>query len=236
MCSIVSITASIGRRCSVCGEKTEGQQGAAAGLTEDETENARVKLEGRHILNAGLCVSPTVFGQEGQSTLKLEERITQMYDELHEPVYRYLLCRGASPVDADDTIQETFLRLYRHLNAGGGEDNIRSWVFRVAHNININELKRRRCLFSDLPDNLSELEMSQADPTPGPEELFLRSEKMAHIHAAICTLSGQQKQCLYLRAEGFRYREIGEILGVTISTVAESLRRAIKKLIMESHV
>jgi RNA polymerase sigma-70 factor (ECF subfamily) len=195
-----------------------------------------MNLEGRHISGTDLCVSPTILGQDGQSTLKLEERITRMYDALHEPVYRYLLCRSASPVDADDIIQETFLRLYRHLNAGGREDNIRGWVFRVAHNININELKRRERLFSNAPDELSELEISHADPTPGPEELFLRSEKMARIHAAISTLSEQQKRCLYLRAEGFRYREIGDILGVTISTVAESLRRAIKKLIRESHV
>jgi RNA polymerase sigma-70 factor (ECF subfamily) len=230
------MTAGFGRRCSIIKARTERPRRAALGLREDGTENARVKLEGCHNLSAELCVSPTVLGQEGQSTLKLEERITQMYDELHAPVYRYLLCRSASPVDAEDIIQETFLRLYRHLNAGGREDNIRSWVFRVAHNININELKRRRHLFSDAPDVISELEMSQADSTPSPEELFLHSEKMARVHAAICTLSEQQKQCVYLRAEGFRYREIGDILGVTISTVAESLRRAIKKLIMESHV
>jgi RNA polymerase sigma-70 factor, ECF subfamily len=183
-------------------------------------------------MSADICVSAHILEQEGLRTLKLEERITQMYDELHDPVYRYLVCRSASPVDADDIIQETFLRLYRHLNAGGREDNMRSWVFRVAHNININELKRRKHLFANPSDELPALEMSQADPTPGPEELFLRREKISRIHAAILTLSEQQKQCLYLRAEGFRYREIGQILGVTISTVAESLRRAIKKLIM----
>jgi len=74
-----------------------------------------------------------------------------------------------------------------------------------------------------------------ADPRRGPEELLLRREKMARVHAAISALSDQQKQCLYLRAEGFRYREMAEILEVTISTVVESLRRAIKKLVTESH-
>src|ERR1700692_1622679 len=153
MCSIVSITDGFGRRCSIIEARTERPRRAALGLREDGTENARVKLEGRHILSADLCVSPTVLGQEGQSTLKLDERITQMYDELHEPVYRYLLCRSASAVDADDIIQETFLRLYLHLNAGGREDNMRGWVFRVAHNISINELKKRKHLFPIAPED-----------------------------------------------------------------------------------
>jgi RNA polymerase sigma-70 factor, ECF subfamily len=201
---------------------------------EDRTEGSRVKLEGGHIVSADLRVSATILDQEGQRTLKLEERITQIYDELYKPVYRYLLCRNASPGDADDIIQETFLRLYRHLNAGGREDNLRGWVFRVAHNISISELKRRKHLLPIAPEELAEFEVSHADPAPGPEELLIRREEMARVHDAISTLSEQQKQCLYLRAEGFRYREIAEILEVTISTVAESLRRAIKKLIGES--
>lgn len=194
-----------------------------------------MKVESSHMVNMGVCVPATILGQEGQRILKLEERVTQIFDELREPVYRYLLCRSATPAEADDIIQETFLRLYRHLNAGGNEGNLRGWVFRVAHNLSINEIKRYKHLFSTAPEGLAELELSHADPAPGPEELLLLKEKMARVHTAISSLSEQQKQCLYLRAEGFRYREIAEILGVTISTVAESLRRAINKLIRESH-
>jgi RNA polymerase sigma-70 factor, ECF subfamily len=191
-----------------------------------------MKVESGHIPSVALCVPATILGHEGQRALKLEERITQMFDELRAPIYRYLLCLSTSPLDADEIIQETFLRLYRHLNSGGREDNLRGWVFRVAHNISINELKRRKRLFLVAPE---ELAVSAADPNPGPEELLLRREKMARVHAALYTLSEQQKQCLYLRAEGFRYREIAKILEVTISTVAESLRRAITKLIRVSH-
>ena len=171
---------------------------------------------------------------EGQRTLKLEERVTQLFEELRVPVYRYLLWLSMSPVEADESVQETFLRLYQHLNAGGNEQNLRGWVFRVAHNLSINELKSRKRLVSSGLEESTEQNVSVEDPAPGPEELLLRKEKMARIHAAISGLSEQQKQCLYLRAEGFRYREIGEILEVTISTVAESLRRAINKLTRES--
>lgn len=184
-----------------------------------------------------ICVPAAVVGregQEGQRILKLEGQITQLFDGLRKPVYRYLLCLGVSPPEADEVIQETFLRLYQHLHAGGREDNLRGWVFRVAHNKCINELKSRRYHAVGEGEQWFELSTERADLMPGPEELLLHKEKMVRVHAAISTLSEQQKQCLYLRAEGFRYREIGEILGVTISTVAESLRRAIKKLSKES--
>ncbi len=193
-----------------------------------------MKAESGSVVSLGVCVPAAVLGQEGQRGLNLEERITQLYDELHEPVYRYLLYLSVSPAEADEMVQETFLRLYRHVHAGGREDNLRGWVFRVAHNISINEFKSRKRFVSIAPEDLAELD-AVADPRRGPEELLLRREKMARIHAGISALSEQQRQCLYLRAEGFRYREIAEILEVTISTVVESLRRAIKKLVKESH-
>ena len=50
------------------------------------------------------------------------------------------------------------------------------------------------------------------------------------MHEALHWLSAQERQCLLLRAEGLRYREIGEILGVGTSTVGEFLQRALRKL------
>ena len=188
-----------------------------------------------HVLNLDLSARVTVLGQEGQRTLKLEDQITQLFDELRQPMRRYLLCLNVSPMETEEIIQDTFLRLFRHLHSGGREDNLRGWIFRVAHNIGINELKRRKYLGPSNPRLGADLTTLSIDPAPNPEELLLRKERMVRTHAAISALSGRQKQCLYLRAEGFRYREIAELLGVTVSTVAELLHRAIKKLTKESN-
>lgn len=59
---------------------------------------------------------------------------------------------------------------------------------------------------------------------------MLDREKMQGVEAALDTLSPQQRNCLYLRADGLRYREIAEVIGVTPSTVNEFLRRAIARL------
>jgi RNA polymerase sigma-70 factor (ECF subfamily) len=209
-----------------------GPSKGGAGLRTEWQSRAQL-TSGREV-DLELCAPTTLLCQDGEQTLKLEERITQLYVALHEPVYRYLLCLSVRPAEAEEIVQETFLRLYRHVHGGGPENNLRGWIFRVAHNMSINLFKSDKHFVSSTPEDLAGLD-AIADPRCGPEELLLRREKMARIHAGISALSEQQKQCLYLRAEGFRYREIAEILEVTISTVVESLRRAIKKLAKESH-
>jgi RNA polymerase sigma-70 factor, ECF subfamily len=196
---------------------------------------SQMRAKGGAEASLNLCLPTSLLGLEGQRTLKLEERIVELFDELRLPVFRYLLCLSVSPEEADEVIQDTFLRLYKHLRSGGRDDNLRSWIFRVAHNTALNQLKGRRHFAPAGPDQWVELNELSADPAPNPEELLLRKERMIRLHAAMSTLSAQQLQCVHLRAEGFRYREIAELLGVTVSTVAESLRRAIDKLTRESH-
>ncbi len=177
-----------------------------------------------------LALPASLLGREGGGTLKLEQRVARLFDELREAVFRYLICLNVNATEADEIIQETFLRLYQHLHAGRPTNNLRGWLFRVAHNLAINQRKGRKYVTSPSTEQWTEWERTRRDAAPNPEETLLQKEKMMRLSAGVCTLSAQQKQCLYLRAEGFRYREIAEILGVTVSTIAESLRRAISKL------
>jgi RNA polymerase sigma-70 factor (ECF subfamily) len=189
-----------------------------------------MKVERTGAASLTLGASLPMAAHEGQRTRGLEERIEKLFDELRGPLYRYLLCLSVNSAEADEIVQETFLRLYMHLHSGGGDDNLRGWTFRVAHNISINELKRQKHVARNGFEQWPESNPSTVDSMLSPEEALIRREKMLRIHAAMSTLSEQQNECVHLRAEGFRYREIAEILGVTISTVAESLRRAIRKL------
>ena len=60
--------------------------------------------------------------------------VTALYRELRKPLLRYLVCLGLSSDEAQDVVQDAFLSLHRHVASGGSQENIRSWVFRVAHN------------------------------------------------------------------------------------------------------
>jgi DNA-directed RNA polymerase specialized sigma24 family protein len=74
-----------------------------------------------------------------------ESAVSGMFDELRRPLFRYFLCAGLSREDADEGIQETFLRLHRHLRKDGDRSNLRGWVFQVvARNLARNQHRSAR--------------------------------------------------------------------------------------------
>jgi RNA polymerase sigma-70 factor, ECF subfamily len=182
----------------------------------------------------GLHLGIDVARSDDQKILRLEEQIAHLYEELRQPLLRYLLCMRVVPEEAEEIIQETFLRLYKHLHAGGREDNLRGWVYRVAHNLSSNRRKERKFLADTSPDLWQQISLSAATSEIGPEETLLRKEKMMRLHRDIAGLSELQQNCIRLRVEGFRYREIARILNTSTSTVAGSLRHAIERLTRES--
>ena len=155
-------------------------------------------------------------------------QVVRLFDEVRPGLFRYLRWHGSTAEEADDAIQETFLRLHTHLRTGRPEDNLRAWLFRVAANLVRDDRKSGRRRFSQ------PLETGTArvwtDPSAGPEQLVLERESAARLNAAIDRLPANERECLALRAEGFRYREIGEILGMGTSTVADVLKRAFQTL------
>lgn len=148
------------------------------------------------------------------------------FDELREPLRRYLLCAGAGPADADDAVQETFLKLYRHLKKNGDPENLCGWVFQVARNYLRDERKsaqRQRTISLEHTDAF-------ADPRGSPEHRALGQERARRLSAAIEKLPQQQRECMLLRASGLRYSEIAEILGIQLSSVGAVVNRATARL------
>jgi RNA polymerase sigma-70 factor (ECF subfamily) len=172
-----------------------------------------------------------------QQPMDLEQRVIAVYESLRSPVYRYLAATFGDAIDAEDITQETFLRLYVYWSNGRAiaDDRLRSWIFRVAHNLAID--RERNSKFVQELDSEPHLSAIQQLPDSGrnPEETLLDEERFKSVQNGLALLSRQERHCLHLRAEGFRYREIAEILGITRSSVAEFLRRAIRKLMREKN-
>lgn len=158
--------------------------------------------------------------------------VTTLYRELRRPLLRYLVCLGLSADEAQDVVQDTFLSLHRHLASGGSQANIRSWLFRVAHNQGRNRQNRYDRRFG-AP---LEAGMDSVVDEPTPERFVLEKEKFRRLGRAIRLLAESERECLLLRAGGLRYREIGEVLGIPTSTVAGIVDRAIKKLAEKCNV
>jgi RNA polymerase sigma-70 factor (ECF subfamily) len=158
--------------------------------------------------------------------------VTTLYRELRKPLLRYLVCLGLSPDEAQDVVQDVFLTLHRHLISGGSQENIRGWVFRVAHNQARNRQTSYDRRFAAPLDARTESLLHEATP----ERAVLEKERFRQLGKAIRLLADCERECLLLRAAGLRYREIGEILAIPTSTVADTVDRAIKKLAEKCNV
>jgi RNA polymerase sigma-70 factor (ECF subfamily) len=157
---------------------------------------------------------------------------TTLYRELRKPLLQYLVCLGLSADEAQDIVQDAFLSLHKHLASGGSQANIRSWVFRVAHNGARNrQHSYDRRFGKPLDPNLDSISEEAT-----PEQVVLEKEKLRRLGQAIRLLTESERECLLLRAGGLRYREIGEVLEIPTSTVGDTVDRAIKKLAEECNV
>jgi RNA polymerase sigma-70 factor (ECF subfamily) len=178
----------------------------------------------------GLALDIKIGDAERLKTDSPEQRIIHLYDSLRPSLYRYLINIGVSPQDVEEVVQESFLRLFRHLRSGGNEDNLRGWIFKVAHNLSINVFQGKRHQIEVSPELWQQLSLSVPDRTPSPEGQLLQQERIHRIKNGLADLTQLQRNCLNLRVAGFRYREIGEILNIGTSTVASSLRNAIARI------
>lgn len=152
--------------------------------------------------------------------------VAVLYRDLRRPLLRYLVCLGLTGDEAQDVVQDTFVTLQRHVASGGSRENIRSWVFRVAHNRARNRQNSYDRRFAESFD----AEAHAVSDRTTPEQLVIEKEKFRRLEKALRSLTREERECLSLRAAGLRYREIGEVLNVATSTVADTVGRAIKKL------
>jgi RNA polymerase sigma-70 factor (ECF subfamily) len=165
---------------------------------------------------------------------RMDEHIARylgkLYEEHHGALYRHLVLSGATSAEAEDLIQEAFLRLFRHLGSGQQVDKPYSWLVSVVHNLRIDHLRKRKREFElDRPEFEGLIEQLRTD-LPDAETQVIQRERHARVRKAINKLAPRQYQYLLLRAEGLKLREIAEIFHVTVQTVSESCAKAMIEL------
>jgi RNA polymerase sigma-70 factor (ECF subfamily) len=152
----------------------------------------------------------------------LEREVVEHFDQMRERLLRYLLGFGLSMQDCEEVVQETFLALFRHLQGGRSRRNLQGWLFRVAHNLG---LRKKQC--TRLTEEIGD---SMIDPMPNPEDQFSTNQTQKRLLAVLHALPEQDRRCLSLRAEGLRYREIAEILDMSLGGVALALGRSLARI------
>jgi RNA polymerase sigma-70 factor (ECF subfamily) len=158
------------------------------------------------------------------------QHVLELYDYLRPTLHAYLFSLGLTKEHSEDVIQETFLRLLRHLVEQGADENLRAWVFRVAHNLSMDVHRSQRRWIREDETEPHPVLRDRVDPAPNPEQKIIQQERMRQFENAIAQLTPKQRHCVLLRAEGLRYRAIAQVLGVSVQRVGELMQRAISLL------
>jgi RNA polymerase sigma-70 factor (ECF subfamily) len=171
-----------------------------------------------------------MFADAEPGMLKRGKDIVEVYDALRPSLLAYLVGLGLVREEAEDVVQESFVRLIRHLEKHQDEQHLRPWLFRVAHNIAIDHFRSGRYRTTENSVEAWSLRDDLSDVSLNPEETLLQREQWRIAQQAIARLTPQQKYAVLLRSEGLRYREIAEVLSVGTKRAAELVQRALVRM------
>jgi RNA polymerase sigma-70 factor, ECF subfamily len=154
--------------------------------------------------------------------------VIRLFDLLQGRLLSYALTFGLSIHDAQEVVQETFLALFLHLQRGRPETNLTGWLFRVAHNLAIrrrmeNGARERQFVHEEVWPEYPDLGQNA-------EDAFAFHQTHRCLRAVFEALPETDRQCLHLRAEGLKYRQIATILGISLGAVSNSLSRSLARM------
>jgi len=155
---------------------------------------------------------------------KAEDFVTDLYVKLRPSLISYVYHLIGSTRDAEDVVQVAFLQLFDQLNQNAEIRNVRGWLYRVVHNIAIEQVRRsdrREVLFKQWFRDYER----NVEPQSAEQEL-IRREQIEH---SLELLNEKERRCLMLRAEGLSYQEIAEVIDSTPKSVSVHLARGLKK-------
>lgn len=158
-----------------------------------------------------------------------QEQIIALYDEYRPRLFRYLCSMNLDRSQAEEVIQESFMRLTTQLLQKNDIENAQGWIVRVAHNLAVDLLKTNGRDVAITLENIFAL-AHRADPALNPEEAYSKKEQIRRMEMALSTFNSQQRLCFHMRVQGFRYKDIGLALGVSEQRAALVLKQVAVRL------
>lgn len=163
--------------------------------------------------------------------LKGDEHALRLLYERHIPaVYNFIARLSPAQTDVEDIVQEAFVKAWKNLKKYNPALSFKTWIFTIAKNVLLDQLKKKRLLifsFNDPDDESMDIE----DSKPLPDVVLDGKIADERVSALLEVLSPAQRATLILHVmENLTFREIGEVLGQPMDTVKTRYRRAIATL------
>ena len=141
-----------------------------------------------------------------------------------DALYGYAMTLTRDATEAEDLVQETYMRAARALNRPDIDANLKGWMFVIMRNAWLNQVRHKNAgpLFVDLDSN-----DSTGDAQNNPHVVYLRKLEREQVREAIESLPDAYREIVVLRdIEGFTYQEIATVLDCPAGTVMSRLGRA----------
>ena len=152
------------------------------------------------------------------------DRISELFENHHDVLYRYLVRLSGDPDIAADAAQEAFVRLLQRPPMGSAE---RAWLFKVGTNY-VLEGRRTSARRTRLLGGRGERTMGDAPRDP--HASLEADERRRVVMAALAGLSDKERVAILMREEGFSHREIADAVGTTTGSVGTLLARTLERL------
>lgn len=150
------------------------------------------------------------------------DAIGDIYDMTHTAVYGFVLSIVKNAEDAEDVLQDTYIKICLNADAYTSQGKPMAWIFTIARNLSLMKLRGRNRT-EDIPDY--EWEQIAAGNTA------FRTEDQIVLQAALSKISEEESQIVVMHAvSGMKHREIAEVMDMPLATVLSKYNRAIKKL------
>jgi RNA polymerase sigma-70 factor (ECF subfamily) len=159
-----------------------------------------------------------------------QDALAWVYQNYHSAIYRYVYHHLGVAQTAEDLTSEVFRRFLQALRNGGGPTRqLRAWLYRVAHNLIVDHVRRgKHRNHEPLDGTLGE---TLADSAEGPERLAARTIVMEHVRGAMLELTEEQRQVVILKfLEGMSNAEVSALTGKTVGAVKALQHRGLETL------
>ena len=155
-----------------------------------------------------------------------------------DALYRTGLRMTRSEAEAEDLVQETYIKAFRHRDQFTPGTNLKAWLFRILTNTFINLYRRKAARpetteLDDVDESILYRHMRDVSPgssSPDPEAELINSTLSSEVKEALEALPEKFRTTVLLDVEGFSYKEIAQMLDIPIGTVMSRLHRGRKYL------
>lgn len=155
----------------------------------------------------------------------------QLFDVLYGPLRRFALSLVRDDAQAEDLVQEAFVRLWDRRASMDGDIPLRAWLYRTVRNLALNSRRDQATRTRLLDDPVSRDNPVVARPAPTPEDLTLDHEINRQVSALVQELPPRQREALLLsRVEGLSHAEVASTMGCAPRTVNNHLVAALSTL------